>query len=836
MKQFIYIFLAFTSGMSLASPKTDDKLKVNSNSLQDALPEQEPLSNNKDTPEVSEKEESKSATPKADSDVYVPFIQKDVVIPTYIDNHNTDFKLTPHRMKEVFSFKLNNYWLLNGLATVLENGDTFLELKYIDQDFLGASNPDLFKKINNKVYLVINHEYISLLNEETLQIEATLPQNYFKDQNLSFTKSKKNQAEPISAFYFNYALAGNPNEFSNSLNGQFDINYAHKDNWLLRNNFAMDESRQFHRGATVWTKEFNNKYKLTIGDISNTTINNFSSINIFGLKVSSPYYTNINNNEGIIQTMNINGYSVNPGKLDIYLNDRLYQSTNVTTGNYNLTIPKMDSGGFGIAKAVTYDKLGNPIIVEIPFFADNQLIKKGAFEYEVSTGIISDTNKNPNFAYSLKPTLAAQSLIGVTDNYTQKLFMTTSEVYSALGGTSTFFAGKHLGKVSVDWGYNSFKQGYAGLDYQLKPFKNFSLGFRHARALGDDFCFGYTNSCLKNSSTVSSSLFLGDFGSLSLNYNNFTGSIGATKNISLQYNKQLTQKLSFFANISRNTNQNPITNFANNSISFALTYNFDGKGSLSSSAQKMGNRTIYQNVLNVNENLEKPWLGYGSLSSSSSNSQSYYNAFYGANLNNLSYNINANRADSGKTTFSGNVSGGLYYVPSANKFGLSKNISSGLALVEVTNTTGPVAIMHENKHSGFTDKNGFYAVPNVIPHNQETIAININNLPETMIVNEHTKDVVVPSNGALKVTFEGAANPYLIRLYGIEEGTVITMDKELYVVGTKGRTTVAKEGPLQIEYAPGKICELQISRATKDYYCGAATPENKFPDKATDKP
>lgn len=779
----------------------------------------------------SEKEtnKNKEEEPKqVDPDVYVPFIKKEVPNPAFISNEGKVINIKKNvKMREAFYFTFNNYWLVSGLATVFENGDTIVEVKYLDQDFLNASNPDNFMKIDNKVYLFINNEYISLLNEETLSIEATLPQEYFKPQVLELKKSKRNHAEPITATYFNYALVGDPNDMK-TVAGNFDFNYASSSNWLLRNSFYMDQDRKFYRGASTWIKEFDNKYQLIVGDISSSRMNDFSSVNIFGLRFSSPYFTSPNNNENTLQTLDINGYSVNPGKLDIYLNDQLYKSTQVTTGNYNITIPKMEVSGFGIAKAITYDKLGQPIIVEIPFFSDAELVKKGAFEYEISAGLLGDPRKNINFAYGTEPSLSGQFLYGVTDNFTQKIFLTYSDFYSAIGGTSIFFAGKTLGKISFDWGANSFNQTYASFDYQARPFKNFMFGARHSRALsGDAFCYGYTDSCLTSSSTVSASWKIGNLGNISVNYNDIKNTMGNAKATSIQYNKQITDKLTFSAGLSRSSNS--LSPIVNNSVSFVLSYNF-GTGSLSTSSQDNNGNTTYQTTLNINENIDKPWYGYGSLTNTKTATQSNYNAAYGANLSMLSYNINANQGSDGKISYFGTLSGGAYYVPSVNKVGLSKNITTGLALVEVTNPTGPVSISHENKHSGFTDKRGFYAIPNVFPNNQENIAININELPRNMIVEEHSKNVVVPSNGALKVKFEGSANPFLVRIYGVEEGTLITLDGDLYVIGGKGRTTVAKEGPIKIEYAEGKFCEIDIKRTVKKYYCGKATPENPFPN------
>lgn len=832
MKYLFFVCLASIPGISVAqSTKTTPENKTNH--ITDVLPKEDENSKKEQpkdiesntTPSDNVKQVGSSANVQEDEH-NIPFIKKEVTTPEYIDNTSQNFDLSKRKFREIFSFTLNNYWLLSGLAVVTENGDVFMEMKYLDQDFLSSIKPEILKRIDNKLYLVINHEYISLLDQNKLAIEAVLPPEYFLPQKVKFNQKGINHAEPISAYYFNYALSANPKDFGNTFNGLFDLNFAHRSNWLLKNSFTINNQKNFRRGNTTWSKEFDNKYEVTFGDIGSPAFNDFTSVNIFGGRLTSPYFTNRVNNLNTLQTLDINGYSINPGKLDIYINDQLYRSTDVTTGKYNITIPKVESTGFGVAKAITYDKLGNPVVVEIPFFSDSRLVKPGAFEYEITGGVLRDTYKTGNFNYSSKPLVAGQLLIGVTERFSQNLFFTASSEYAALGGTSHYFVGPTIGKVALDWGINDRSQSYGSLEYQINATKDFSFGAKVTSAIsGDSFCFGYSNSCLKNSATLNAAYRAGDIGSFNFSHNQVNSTLGNSKMTTLQYSKQIGGRLSFTA--TAGINKNSYSEKSNKSINFSFNYHF-GSMSANSNIQRNNDTNMVQNSLVFNEDISKPWLGYGNLTQSSSQGNNTYNASYGANLNKFSYNLNAT-SSAGNTAYAGTVSGGMYYVPSEGKYGLSKNITSGLALVEVTNSTGPIAVEHENKHSGFTDKDGFYAVPNIRPHNTETISLDINRLPENMIVNEHKKDFVVPSNGAVKIKFEGSANPFLIRIYGVEEGSLLKFNNELYVIGSKGRTTVAQEGKLSIEIAAGKFCELDISRKQKEYYCGVATPENKFP-------
>lgn len=787
------------------------------------------LENNskKEDPEVSEKQtstnENKSATNNSKGNTNTGFVESD---------SNKRYDLSKRKMREVFSITLNNNWIVSAMAIVLEDNDVLIEIRYLDSDVLSAIKQETYREIDGKKYLIIDAKQIDVFDEENLTIEATLPPSIYHPNKIDLNNSKKPKGEPVSAAYVNYSITADPNDFQNTMGAAFNLNYAHKSNWLLRNDFSWDrENKKLWRNSSTFIKEFDNKYQLIAGDTFGAGFNEFTSINFFGGRLTSPYYTNRAYNDNVIPTIDVNGYSVNPGKLDIFLNDKLYQSTNVAAGQYNITVPKLESTGAGILKAVTYDKTGKPIIVEIPFFADSTILKKGAFEYDISAGFLKDTSKLSQFSYSKDMIFNGLMTYGVTENYTQELYLTTSKYYTALGGNTNFVPNSKIGKLSFQWGLNSYSQKYGSFQMSKSIGDSFSMGLKYSRAIGSDsFCFGYTSyTCMKSNMSVFSSWNLPkNLGSLNLNYMNQTSPYDFNKFVSLQYNKQFTQNLSFSASIGEGSSS--FMKEKNKSVFFGLNYSF-GTGSSSVSSQSSGASTRYQTNLTFNESSSKPWLGYGNIShnrNASGGGSGSTTVFYGANLNKLSYGINAMQQD-GQMAYNGNVSGGIYYVPGDNKLGLSKNITSGLAVVEVKNAVGPVGIEHENKLSGFTDSSGFYVVPNITPHNNETISIDINKLPENMIVNEFTKNYQVPANGAIRINFSARPYPYLVRIYGLETGTLISVGDDFYVVGNKGRTTIEQEGSAKIEYKPSVFCELDFKKSQKEYYCGDATPENKFP-------
>lgn len=779
--------------------------------------------------EKTEAISDENTTEKTDKSDSAPIIKPQGFVES---DENKTYDLSKKKLKEVFSITLNKNWIISAMATVLKDNDVLIEMRYLDSDVLNAIKQEKYKTIEGKKYLVISGKQLDVFDEDNLIIEATLPPDYYHPNKIDLNGDKRTKGEPVSAAYLNYSITGDPNDFQNTMGAAFNLNFAHKDNWLLRNDFSWDkDNRKLWRNSSTFIKEFSNRYQLIAGDTSGAGFNEFTSVNFLGGRLTSPYYTNRAYNEDVLPTIDVNGYSINPGKLDIFLNDKLYKTTNVAAGQYNITVPKLESTGAGILKAVTYDKSGKPIIVEVPFFSDSTILKKGAFEYDVSAGFLKDTSKLGQFSYSKDPIFNGLITYGVSDNYTQELYLTTSKYYSAIGGNTNFVPSNKIGKLSFQWGANSYSQKYGSFQMSKSIGSSASLGMKYSRAIGSDsFCFGYTSlTCMKSNLSLFGSLSLPyNLGSFNLNYMNQTSPNDFNKFVSLQYNKQITQNLSFSASIGQGSSS--FMKDKNKSVFFGLNYSF-GAGSTSASSQTTGKNTRYQTNLTFNESSSKPWLGYGNIShnrNSGGGDSGSTTVFYGANLNKFSYGINAMQ-QSGQTVYNGNISGGMYYVPGDNKFGLSKNITTGLAVVEVKNAVGPVGIEHENKLSGFTDSSGFYVVPNITPHNQETISIDINKLPENMIVNEFTKNYRVPANGAIRINFSARPYPYLVRIYGLETGTLISVGEDFYVVGNKGRTTIEQEGKAKIEYKPGVFCELDFKKTEKEYYCGDATPENKFP-------
>lgn len=752
--------------------------------------------------------------------------------------------------KEIFDLQVNSNFVLNGMVLIFENNHLLMEKKYLLPILNDLENP-VFHTINKKEYFYFPARFVNKINEEQLKIDVELSHEYFKPQSIDLDKHQEIKADPISALFVNYNLNANLDDYKNFA-GSFSTGFMHEKNWQIRSNFSMDSDKRFTRGDTSFIYELPSKSRLIVGDTYGNSINNFSSGNFLGARLASPYYAGTIDNKDLLPTVNVQGYSLNPSKLDIFINDRLYQSKDVSAGKFNLDVPLLNEAGLGNVRAVVYDKAGNPIVVEFPFFADGAILKEGTFEYDISAGFMRNAD-NKWFSYDYtQPIVNALMIYGVNDRWTQQLYFQATKDYQAVSGTANFIPWVGLGKISTSLSLNSNREMMGNIMYS-QSFENFSYGINYTSALNSKmFCTAYSYNCIKDSLQLYGGFKLpASLGSLNFTYtqnNNWAANFetlewkrGKSQVASLSYSKNLIGGLSLNANLSK-TKSDALKD-GGMSAYIGLSYSF-GKGmSGATSISNNGDQNTYQQQLAINENPDKPWLGFGGITTNKTGADGELNTnfFYAANLSKMSYNLNGTHTNSSGVSMSGNVAGSMYFLPKEMKFGLAKEINSGLALVEVQNANGtPIPISYENKLAGFTDQDGFFVVPNISANNVETVAVDVNKMPYNVSLLEHQKSYRIPSNGSAKFIFRARTNPYLVRLYGLPSGYVFKAGDDYYAVGEQGKTTLEVEGHSKIEFAEGQYCEIDFKQTQKYYYCNV--PGNELAQlieafsKSTSKP
>lgn len=719
---------------------------------------------------------------------------------------------------EIYDVTLNNNWKFSGLIT-FDKDNFFIPLKYLPSEVLGNLTESNMVEQNGRS-LRVARILANKIDSDNLVLTANLSEAYFKTQLVSTDALKQKQSTPINALFMNYDL-NIPLEAIGDMRGTFDFNWASKNNWVAKSGLLWDGSKAILLNSS-WQKQYDDKSLLVFGDTSSNTISGFNSLNFLGFRYASAYYNSPAYINGVLPTIPISGFAVNPSKLDLYLNNQLIQSSEINSGKYNLNYP-LQRQGYGLAQAFVYDLTGKPVVVSVPFYGNNEVIKAGEHAYDVSGGMIRKNFGTDSFNYE---SFVVNGLYkrGITEGYTQDFFAQYSPIYSVVSTKAHWIPHPQVGVLHLGYSHNSLNQKLVSLGMERST-PSFSFGGSIDKS--SSFCYGFDQACVKKQVQFYTGIPLpAQLGTVTANYVSRENNLGKNDILGLQWNKQLTSNINLFANVSKtkNTNTSAIIASNNNSgLSFyvGLSINLGGGVYSNTSVSKApGVGTNIQEGLFVSERLDRPELGYGSLTYSKNAQQQEQtaNVYYGAKLKNFSYQINGYK-DNKNTNLTANITGAAAYIPEENYLSFNRQMQNGLAFVKVENLEVPAPILHENKLSGYTDNKGRYMVPDAIALNTETINIDINKLPKNITIEEYKKEYYVPFSGAVRVDFKAKPLPYVVNIKGIKSGAIFNIGKDYYVVGENGQTSIDANGKASIPMDNGGVCELDFINTQKEYNC-----------------
>ena len=722
---------------------------------------------------------------------------------------------------EIYEVTINENWAFSGL-TKIENNKLFIPLKFLPSDLLGnliitEKNTQIIKNEKN---LVVSYDFVKARDDEKLSLSINLTEDFFKSQRLVVDKNKKLDSHPINAFYTNYSLNMDDSGVS-SMRGTFNTVWASKDNWLFKNGMFWNGDKLVRLNST-WQKTYSDYSGLSVGDINDTSLSGFGSVSSLGVKYSTPYFNSTTSLSQLLPSIPISGFAVTPSKMDLFLNSQLIQKKEISSGRYSIDVP-YQTQGYGVFQAYVYDLNGKPNIVSVPFYSNNEIIKKGSNEYSVTAGFIRKDNSSSSGNYD-KPYFSGIYKGGITDNWTQDLYFQYSSYYSVVSGLGHVVPYAPLGMFNLGLSRNSLSQSLYKLGWERTGI-DFSVGgdFQKSPNSNTGFCLGYNQSCIKTQKSffVGTSLPYG-LGGLNMSYIDRVSSNGQSKIASLQWNKQINKYVNAFSSFSSSKSLSLGQGATNNKIFyFGLSINF-GNNLYSNTAytkDRNGGPSYQQSAYKAEDPLH-PEYGYGSVTLNKTNQSSTQNLYYGARLSNFSYQVNSYKDEKGINT---NLSadGAFSYIPEENYFKFSKTMNGGLVFVNIDNLTIPAAISHENRYAGMSDKNGHFLVSDAVALNNENISIDINKLPKSITLEENKKQFFIPFSGAVRVDFKSKPLPYVVKIKGVPTGAIFEMKKEFYVVGDKGNVSVEGEGETQIPMEGGEVCTLNITKKQKEYVCVA---------------
>lgn len=720
------------------------------------------------------------------------------------------FNAGEEKSSEIYDITINNNWAFSSLATIYGDNSVLIELRFLPSDILGNLVESKFIEKSGKRYLQVSAEFVKEWSDENLILKLELNETFFKSNAVVIKKEERKLGRPINALFMNYDLNMPIPQFRD-MRGNFDFNWASSYNWRANTGLLWDGDKVMRLNSS-WKKEFEDHSSLVVGDTTGQTIAGFNSLNFLGFKYSTPFYSNQAYIDSLRPTLPISGFAVNPSRLDLFINNQLYQQSELSSGKYNLNLPLIRNG-YGEAKAVVYDITGKPVVVEIPFYGNNEILKKGSYEYDVSAGFVRKDFGTNSFSYG-EPVVNYLAKVGLADNYTQDFYVHGSRLYQAASTLAHWVPSPNIGKISLGLSVNGQTQTMWRVGFE-KNMNKYSFGANVEKSA--KFCFGYDQACMKKQIQMYAGFALpNDWGGINFNYTVRDTDFNQSKVATLQYNKQITKNLNMFMNLT--SIKSPDSTQNNNIFYVGLSYYLDNRLNGSSSMNSDSRGNSFQQSISLSEDSERPYLGSGSITMQRNENGQTENVYYGAKLKNFSYQANLYKDNRG-TTLAGNVSGGVAYVPSENYVGFTKQIYNGMAFVKVDGAKDPIAVYHENKLAGYTNTRGQLLVPDSIAQNTETMNIDINRLPPGVTIDNYKQSYYVPYSGAVQVDFKAKPLPYVIHIKGVKSGVIFSIGEDYYVVGENGETSMDNVGKASISLEGGKTCELDIKVEQKEYDC-----------------
>lgn len=740
-------------------------------------------------------------------------------------------KLKPE--EEISTLIFNKFFQLD--SYILKNNDNDI---FIEEDNILYDNPELSKSIDYKKLLISigDKKYIKIpskyIKKEGNVFNIELPTEYFYNKNYAIKDNvyKSPVAQREEAIYGNYSVS-TPLDSSGSIVVATDLNYIDKNGSTFENKLTYKEKdKDLIRNKTTYsTIDDENQTKVSYGDVSSGNLLGQNSVNLMGLRVSSPYYHNRNSLTSLVPSVNVNGFSVNPTQMDILFNNVLHDRVQIGSGLYDLNIPLNQFNGDGTITTVTYDASGNPIRVDLPTFRNSQIVKKGALEYDVSIGSVRKNEYQDNFNYSGGYIFSATSLYGLTDRISTETMLQISKEGSSLLANINAYPNEKLGLVTFKGGINDKGESLFGLEYS-KGSKNFNANLNMEMAGSDKFCYQFTNNCLKKqiSAGLNYSLPM-NMGRLSLFYSskqthhNITNNILDIETVNLNWNKQINPSL----HTSLSLRNRKINNISDNGVFFTLNYYLDNKISTSTKVESNHEQNKFSQSIRIGEDRNNKARGYGSLQYNNINNGVSLN--YGANLDKVSYRLYGNHSNNQTSGFA-NINGGFYYLPNDKTGGLTREATSNMGIVDIQEKDISVPIKINNNFEGYTNKNGQLIINK--GSNQNIKAdIDTNKLTEVFNSSSLSNEVQSPSSGIYKIPMKMGETIYQVKVNNVKEGAYFTLNNEYYVIDERGYLDLGAEGHVQLT-ENGKMCELNFVRSQTEYTCSWSEFEINKNDKA----
>ena len=364
-----------------------------------------------------------------------------------------------------------------------DKGEYFIVLDKRDVLISAQDFAELGVKLSGKIKVLEGQKYLSLgnlsprltykLDENTLSLNLEVDPRYLQKNQLDLTENRlrENTALGIDSAFLNYAFIhrGTSNRGLETFELPLDgVISAH--DWLFQSKFSYQYllvkenvyDAYWSRGLSNLTRDFPNRFdRLIVGDLSAHS-NELGGSGIFlGISYRKKYSmaTYFSKYPGLA----VNGLLQTPSKVNMYVNDVLIRSEQLSAGEFEIeNLPNLYGGG--AVKLETIDAFGRVSVRDVPYYISTKLLHVGLDDFSYSLGLQRDSLNAIRPTYSATPTFLAYHRWGIKKYLTAGYRFEFSEQMSNAGVNIDFLAGAY-GEVSSGFSVSQFNSSAANAGY-----------------------------------------------------------------------------------------------------------------------------------------------------------------------------------------------------------------------------------------------------------------------------------------------------------------------------------------------------------------------------------
>lgn len=590
------------------------------------------------------------------------------------------------------------------------------------------------------------------LDVTTEAATLTLPAQYFKAQRFDLRNEKKLIPQlPHPGGFFNYDVfsqkvtseAGSSTPITSGFFelGAFGPAGSGTSDFLVTNGANQNRVTRLN---TAWNIDYPNTMRtLRIGDGFNNPGMWSNSVDFGGVSWGSNFTTQPNFLSFPLPF--VSGSAIAPSLAEIYLNNSLVNNENLNSGPFNFqNLPVVT--GAGDVRMVVTNLLGKKEVVDIPYYADQELLKPGLHQFSLDSGFIRDNFGLHSNDYG-QFLISGTNAFGITNNLTTELHTELRSDIQTVGAGEHYLIGD-LGVLS-----SAVALSHQGFDYGELA----QLGFNH---LSQHFSYGFKTQLMSK-----------QFHSIGFGDNGFLApSAQSQAFLSVPVFKQSSIGFSYISQINRNfPNEQIVTSNYSfqplHDVSMTLTglmdlNNQDNKAILLTTSINLS-QNLYAYTTASHENnsnslsaeLQHAAPVEGGVGYTIGGGTGTGNHYTSAGINYLHPygSLQANVAhDQGMNDYQAEVNGGAVFLD--KQFYLTRYSGNSFALVKVPGQKD-VPVLLENVPVAKTNNKGYALVTGLIPYVKNEISINPNDLSLNTDIQSTQIDVAPYAHSGALVSF-----------------------------------------------------------------------------------